>query len=522
VESGGNPLYDAKFQPQFATIQPSRGSITMNNNRPLFIASFMTLIAAGFGFGVRGAILGDWGTQFGFTKFELGEITGGGLVGGGITIILFSTITDRLGYKLLLVLAFVLHALSAVVTLAATPIYAELGSTATYRCLYWGMFMFSFANGLCETAINPLVATLYPRQKTHYLNILHAGWPGGLILGGLVAYAFCGAKPAIAHLRWEIPIGLFLVPTAVYGLIVFKEKFPVSEARAAGVTFGTMLLQFASPILLLLLLLQAMVGYVELGTDSWITNITKNVIQENAFLLFVYVSFLMFVLRFFAGPIVEKTNPVGLLFVTAILGAIGLTYLGYAATGLAITAAATIYGVGKTFFWPTMLGVVGERFPKGGALTMGTIGGVGMLSAGLLGGPGIGYKQDYFASQKLQEVSPSTYARYAAKDKSQFLFFPTITGLDGHKVGELLDQADEHPKDLTPEQTADLGPIRQATIYGGRMALRWTAVVPLMMAVGYLILLVYFRLKGGYRVEVLHGRPLDGEKYTGGVEAPIE
>jgi MFS family permease len=195
----------------------------MNNNRPLFFASFMTLIAAGLGFALRGAILADWESQFGFTKQVLGTITGGGLVGGGITIILFSTVTDRLGYKAILMLAFLLHVLSAVVTLAATPIYAAFGQTATYNCLYWGMFMFSFANGLCETAINPLVATLYPRQKTHYLNILHAGWPGGLVLGGVLAYCFCGANSAIQQVRWEILMALFLVPTAIYGSIILFQ-----------------------------------------------------------------------------------------------------------------------------------------------------------------------------------------------------------------------------------------------------------------------------------------------------------
>ena len=492
----------------------------MNNNRALFVASFLTLIAAGFGFAVRGAILGDWGTQFDFTKQELGTITGMGFVGGGLTIILFSTITDRIGYKSILIGAFVLHALSAVVTLAATPIYAEFGKQATYNCLYWGMFMFSLANGLCETAINPLVATLFRQKKTHYLNMLHAGWPGGLILGGLVAYFFCGSKPLIAHVRWEIAIGLFLIPTAIYGVIVLKEKFPISEARAAGVSFGTMLLEFASPILLLLLVLHAMVGYVELGTDSWIQNIMNNVVGENAFLLFVYMSALMFILRFFAGPIVEKINPVGLLFVASIVACIGLIGLGYGNAGLAILVAGTIYAVGKTFFWATMLGVVGERFPKGGALTMGTVGGIGMLSAGLLGGPGIGYEQDRYASQKLKAESVSLYERYAAHEPSHFLFFEPIKGLDSKKVGELIENVGN--KQLTPQEKADAKPVEEARLYGGQMALVKTAIVPAMMAVGYLILIIYFRFKGGYRVEVLHGQPPNGEKYTGGVEAPVE
>jgi len=493
----------------------------MNNNKALFIASFLTLIAAGMGFSIRGAILGDWETQFGFTKSELGGITGGGLVGFGIMIILFSTVTDKIGYKPLMIVAFLLHVLSAVVTLAATPVYASLGKDATYRCLWWGMFIFALANGMCETVINPLVATLYPRQKTHYLNILHAGWPGGLVVGGLLAYFFCSSNAAAVHLRWEIPMMLFLLPTVVYGLIVLKEKFPLSEARAAGVTFGSMLAEFASPILLLLLLLHAMVGYVELGTDSWITNIMNNVISGKAFLLFVYTSSVMFVLRFFAGPIVEKINPVGLLLATSILGSIGLLALGYSTTGIGIFLAGTTYAVGKTFFWPTMLGVVGERFPKGGALTMGAIGGVGMLSAGLLGGPGIGYKQDYFASKHLNENAHSVYERYVSPDENAFLFFPPIAGLDGAKVGSLIEKADSKSP-LSEQEQSDLQPVKDARIYGGRMALRLTAIVPAAMAIGYLILVIYFYSKGGYKVEVLHGEPPDGERYTGGVEGPVE
>src|SRR5687767_8633883 len=159
---------------------PERGTI---NQRQIFLASFMTLIAAGIGFAVRGAILRDWAAQFGFTKSDLGTITGGGLVGFGVTIILCSIFADRIGYRALLLGAFVLHLLSAIITLSATPVYnATESKETTYWCLYIGMFMFALGNGLCEAAINPLVATLYPKQKTHYLNILHAGWPGGLVL----------------------------------------------------------------------------------------------------------------------------------------------------------------------------------------------------------------------------------------------------------------------------------------------------------------------------------------------------
>ena len=516
----------------------------------LFLASFLTLIAAGIGFGVRGGVLGDWSAQFGFTKSELGGISGGGLVGFGVTIIICSIFADHLGYKPLMFAAFVLHVTSAIVTLAATPVYAALGKDATYWCLWSGMFMFALGNGLCETVINPLVATLYPNQKTHYLNILHAGWPGGLIIGGIIGYLFVGDGAAVSHLRWEIPLGLFLVPTLAYGLMMIKEKFPISEAKAAGVKVGDMVGEFLSPVLLGLLVLHAMVGYVELGTDSWITNIMQNTIKGKEMLLFIYTSALMFVLRFFAGPIVEKINPVGLLCLSGVLGCVGLFSLGAATTGLMIFIAATVYGIGKTFLWPTMLGVVGERFPKGGALTMGFMGGIGMLSAGLLGGPGIGYKQDYYASAKLQELDKDAYELYKSEHQNSFLVFPAISGLDGQKVKVVSDGAKELNETLAilekdsaanaklkddvqglkkwwdekaQERSAkDKANVEEAGIYGGRMALKWTAAVPAAMAVGYLLLLMYFASQGGYQVAVLHGQKPEGERYTGGVEGPVE
>ena len=352
------------------------------------------------------------------------------------------------------------------------------------------MFMFSLANGMCEAAINPLVATLYPKQKTHYLNILHAGWPGGLILGGLLAFCFVGEKCVVQQLRWEIPMMFFLLPTLWYGIIVLKEKFPISEARAAGVKFGEMLAEFAAPVLLFLLVLHAMVGYVELGTDSWITNIMGGYIP-NSVLLLVYTAGLMFVLRFFAGPIVERINPLGLLFVSAVLATIGLYMMGSmigSATVAAILIPATIYGVGKTFFWPTMLGVVGERFPKAGALAMGAMGGIGMLSAGVLGGPGIGYTQDVYMSSKLEQARSRGLPGSCLARGKPLPVLPAGARLRRHQGRE-----------LTPDTPAYKA-VAQAETYGKQQALKVTAMVPAAMAVGYLFLLIYFRAIGGYKL----------------------
>src|SRR5262249_55596918 len=181
--------------------------------------------------------------------------------------------------------------------------------------------------------------------------------------------------------------------------------------------------------------------------------------------------------------IAHRLSPLGLLFVCASLACLGLLALSNASTGLSVIVAATIYGVGKTFFWPTMLGVVSERFPKGGALTMGTIAGVGMLSAGLLGSPGIGDVQDYYASQQLSKESPEAYVRFAAQTKNSFLFFPATAGLDGTKVGELLAKPES---ELTPSERADRSLVTATRIHGGRMSLKWTALLPAVLAAGYL------------------------------------
>ena len=491
----------------------------------LLWAGFMAILAAGVGFSVRGAsVLTEWSKEFGFTQTELGEITGGGLIGFGIIIILSSFIAEKVGYGKLLVIAFMTHVFSAVLTLLAPLAYASGGKPACFQCLFWGMFLFSVGNGVCEAVVNPLVATLFPKNKTHYLNILHAGWPAGLILGGVAAIMMNSETGALVS--WQVQISLFLIPVIIYGAMLLGQHMPGTEASAHGISFGRMLLEFASPLLLFLLLIHAMVGYVELGTDSWIAKITGAILDKNTGRwLFVYTSGLMFLLRFVAGPIVHRISPLGLLFISAVLAAFGLYTLGGVGTTAAAIGALTIYGLGKTFFWPTMLAVVSERFPRGGAVTIGTVGGVGMLSAGLLGGPGIGFKQDYYASKNLQQASPATYDRYKAPNENSFVGFK-VQGLDGQKVSVLEDggaklkseleilNKSQTPNEKLKEQlqaqetwwtdaekskAEDEKPLKDATLYGGRMALKLTAIVPAVMAICYLLLILYFKAIGGYK-----------------------
>ena len=472
--------------------QTNNGGISSANANRLLWAGFMAILAAGVGFGVRGGILGDWAREYGFTQTQVGEVTGFGLVGFGVVILIGAVLADIIGYGKLMVAAFFCHFVGAALCLAATPAFKAKGQDAAYECLKWGQIFFSVGNGLAEAVVNPLVATCFPNNRTHYLNILHAGWPAGLMLGSLASTFMVGNTP------WEAQWALFLIPTVGYGLMCLGQTFPKSEASQKGVSFGSMLSEFAAPVLLVLLLIHAMVGYVELGTDSWISQITGKIMAspQKGLILFVYVSALMFGLRFVAGPIVHKISPLGLLFASGILGCIGLQMLSAADGAVMCVVAATVYALGKTFLWPTMLGVVSDRFPKGGAITIGAIGGVGMLSAGLLGGPGIGYQQDRFASEFLEQKSAATYQAFKAEKPSSFLFFKPITGLDGAKKGAVLDTPEEK---LTPEQKAAKPLLVEANLYGGREALRLTSFVPLTMAVLYLLLLLYFKSIGGYK-----------------------
>jgi MFS family permease len=599
------------------------------NEMILFWASFFTLIAAGMGFSIRNDILVDWGRQFGFTQTELGEILGMGLFGFGLTIIFFSFFADLVGYGKLMIVAFLLHVAAAVTTLAAPYAYAQAGKPGAYWALYIGAFCFSLGNGTCEAVINPLTATLFPRNKTHWLNILHAGWPGGLVLGALCALALnqFGAG-------WQIKWAIVLAPMVLYGVMMLGRPFPTSEAKASGVSLNEMMRQagvlgaavvagflglwlakdlipgvlssipalaglpgwvavvagwgitvllwvaygravgFALGhwMLTFLFILHAMVGYVELGTDSWIIDITKTVLVSDnlALMAFIWTNVLMFTLRFFAGPIVHKISPLGLLFFSAVLGTTGLVLLGQPLTNVALLwmVAVTVYGIGKTFYWPTMLGVVSERFPRGGALALGLSGGIGMLSAGLLGGVGIGYKQDYASTRMLEKGSEQTYQRYRSDDaKAPLPGLPKVAGLDNGKVGVLAnymaiqekinqgeelsadqkklqverdldllkeqgkedDQVKELEKRLAwwhkeglPNAETDFPRVNAARLEGGKTALTWTAAVPALMSLGYLFLILYFRTIGGYKAEVLVGHAAEDEKFTGGTEGPGE
>ena len=529
----------------------SNGSVSHEaiapNAKRLLWAGFLAILAAGIGFGIRGGILANWAADFGFTGAQLGAIGGAGFTGFCFGIIIGGVIVDKIGYGKLVVAAFLFHVLSAFITFAATK--GQEQATA-YMFLYIGTFVFALANGTLEAVANPLVSTLFPNNRTHYLNILHASWPAGLVLGGLVGWILGEGM----QVSWKLQLGLFLVPTALYGVAFFGQSFPKSEASAKGLSVGQMLQEvgilgalvacflvglffrdqlgsilvfftgnafFASAawgylawavalglllivaiktnfsvgsmLLFVLFLTHALVGAVELGTDGWIQNITGNILTPaQGKILFVFTSLLMFSLRFCADFIEKslKISPIGLLFICSVFGLVGLRMVSGIDTFVGAMVALAVYAIGKTFFWPTMLAVVGDRFPRTGAVAMSIMGGIGMMSAGLLGGPGLGYAKDRFTAEHLSATAPAIYEQYKAATPSRFLFLDEVTGLDGTKLSEA---------QTAPTRTPDQQTVAEASIIGDRETLKADAYIPAVMALVYLALFFYFKSIGGYR-----------------------
>src|ERR1044071_7102471 len=211
-------------------VQVSNEAIAANAKRLLW-AGFAAILAAGVGFGIRGGIFGDWVHDFNFTNLETGLINGAGFTGFCFGIIIGGIVVDKVGYGKLVAAAFIFHVVSALIAFGAMP---GMSTKTAFVYLWLGTFLFAVANGTLEAVANPLVATLFPNNRTHYLNILHASWPAGMVLGGLL-------HNALATVNWKIQLALFLAPAVLYGILFFGQHFPKSEASQKGLKLGEML-----------------------------------------------------------------------------------------------------------------------------------------------------------------------------------------------------------------------------------------------------------------------------------------
>ncbi len=488
----------------------------------LFWACFVALVATSFVFGVRANTIGLLQDGFNLSEQQKGSINGAGMWPFAISIIFFSLIIDYVGYKTVALFAIVCHVVSLVLTLRASG----------YQDFYWSTLLIAVANGTVESFINPVVATVFSKQKAKWLNILHAGWPAGLALGAL----FCGLLPETKLFFgavWQFRFALCFIPVVIYALLILPRTFPVNERVAAGVSYRDMLKEvgaigffmitalvapaFAQMLnqeaswtfvfsiaavvsvlagiytrslgnwlFLVVLIIIGPLATTELGTDGWMPELLKLSgpdLPNFATWIFVYVSVIMTVLRFYAGPIVHRFSAIGLLVISSAIAITGLLLLSNA-TGWAILGAATIYAVGKTFLWSTTLGLTSEQFPKGGALTLNGVSAVGVLFLGVLGSPYIGYKQDLDMEKRLNTADHS--ALYAQVNGAPKLgIFGSAPTLDQEKI-----------KALPAEKTKELELVQAAS---KRSVFTTIAILPSFMLVCYIGLFLWFRSRGGYR-----------------------
>ena len=383
--------------------------------------------------------------------------------------------------------------------------------------LYASTFLAGCGNGLVEVAINPLAATLYPREKTHYLNILHAWWPGGLVIGGLLARYIGGginlgenAKFAGLNYGWQVLMGLIVVPGVAYFLLCLTQKFPQTERVASGVSTREMFGQALRPMFLLWAICMLMTAATELAPQQWqesvITTITEK--RVSGTMVLVYTSSMMFVLRHFAGPLAHALSPVGMLTVSAALSGVGLYLLSTADSTAAVFGFATIFGLGIAYFWPTMLGVTAERFPKGGALLLGLMGSVGNLSvAAAL--PVMGYIYDQYSVENV----PQSLAPIAVTEQ------PASWALQAFGVKESKKINSEAIQNLPESEQKD---VDKAVIVGARMAFRRVAILPAILVVIFGTIALSDKMRGGYKPEILLSREEEAELMAGGVQGPVE
>ncbi len=448
----------------------------------LFWASFISLAAAGFGFAFRIAHMGSYGEEFGLSGLQVGLIAGSCFWPIAITMILFSLIVDKTGYKVPMLIAAGLQIASGVGTCMATG-YGSLLAAAICAGL---------GHGIIEAVINPACAAVYPKQKTKMLTILHASWPAGIVAGTLLIMIIDGASEAFS---WRIHALWIVIPAIAYAIMYIPCKFPVDERVKAGVSFMDMLKQvgflgatlaafmliyqiggevlsgvfglyekpdpktwffgclaggivvgaifglitksLGKPLFFLLCLLMIPVATAELSTDNWIKQLMTPVFEGDlgisANWAIIFSAGIMMMLRLFAGSILQIASPPVIMAVSGILSACALYWLGSSAAGILVLVAFTIYAIGQTYYWPCILGFVAERFPKGGALTLNTVSAMALLSLGMIGNPILGVAQDKSIYKQAQANTPELVE--ATTKKSPFLWM-TNEVIDTNKFTE--------------------------------------------------------------------------------------
>jgi len=343
------------------------------NRKRLFLVGNLSIFMIGMGFAVRASIASDIQGDL-FNQLDLarsaglvGEVLGATFIGFALTLLLGSALVDRVGMRAMLLFSALGYIIGSILVLAVSfmPV-----STLSYWLIFVGFLLTGLGWGAVEAASNPMVTAVYPEEKTHRLNILHAWWPAGIVVGGLAGLGF-----AKLGLPWQANLLMLIVPACWLAYLTLSTRFPVSERVQSGVSYGDMFKElFRAPSYFIWFFCMMITAAAELAPGQWVDLSLSNIVGMPGILVLIYVSMLMFVMRHFAGAIAKHISSVGLLFFGCIFAALGLYGLSLSASPWTAFLSATVWGMGVCYFWPTMLSVVSERYPKGGALFLGLTG----------------------------------------------------------------------------------------------------------------------------------------------------
>ncbi len=334
------------------------------SKKTLFNASCIALIVTAMTFAIRAGILVELGNDFNLNNTQLGWINSMAFWGFPVATIFGGLLYNYFGPKKLLVFAFVAHLLGLILTIYASG----------FTLLLLSSFLIGFANGSVEAACNPLIADMYTSNRTTMLNKFHVWFPGGIVIGAL-ATNFMNTL----GLGWQLKIAIMIIPTLIYGFMFFKAIFPKSENIDTDTSNN--IKSLFSLLFIFIAVCMTLTATTELGTQQWLQPLLEKS-GANPMLILAMTTGIMAVGRYFAGPIVHKLNPIGVLFMSAIVSTVAIYFMSIA-DGTALYGAAILFAFGVCYFWPTMIGFVAEYLPKTGALGMSLVGGMGMFATGI-------------------------------------------------------------------------------------------------------------------------------------------
>lgn len=336
---------------------------SINRNR-LFNASCFALLVTSMTFAIRAGILSQLGEDFGLTDKELGYVNSMAFFGFPVATIFGGLLYNFLGAKKLMWIAFVCHILGLVMTIYAGGFWTLLIST----------FLIGFANGTVEAGCNPMIADMFPENKTTMLNRFHVWFPGGIVIGSLISKFMTDMS-----LGWQLQVAVIIIPTIIYAIMILGQSFPKSQNIETST--ATNIRNLATPLFLFMMFCMTLTATAELGTQQWIERILGKA-GASPMLILAMVTGLMALGRYFAGPVIQRFNPTGVLWGSSIIATLGI-YMMSIATGPMIYLAAILFAIGVCYFWPTMIGFTAEYLPKTGALGMSLMGGAGMFATSL-------------------------------------------------------------------------------------------------------------------------------------------